>query len=42
MIGLFGNERAARAHQQRDKLKMKSFLEIDSFFNFVYWNLIEE
>jgi len=26
----------------KDELKMKSFLEIDSFFNYVYWNLIEE
>jgi uncharacterized pyridoxamine 5'-phosphate oxidase family protein len=26
----------------RDELKMRSFLEIDSFFNYVYWNLTEE
>lgn len=26
----------------KKELKMNSFLEIDSFFNYVYWNLIEE
>jgi HKD family nuclease len=26
----------------RDELKMDTFLEIDSFFNYVYWNLTEE
>jgi len=26
----------------KDELNMKSFLEIDSFFNYVYWNLTEE
>lgn len=26
----------------KDELDMKSFLEIDSFFNYVYWNLTEE
>lgn len=26
----------------KDELDMKTFLEIDSFFNYVYWNLIEE
>lgn len=26
----------------RDKLGMGTFLEIDSFFNYVYWNLLEE
>ena len=24
------------------ELGMKTFLEVDSFFNYVYWNLIEE
>jgi HKD family nuclease len=28
--------------QIRQELNMKSFLEIDSFFNYVYWNLKEE
>jgi HKD family nuclease len=26
----------------REELKMNTFLEIDSFFNFVYWNMLEE
>ena len=26
----------------KDELDMNTFLEIDSFFNYVYWNLIEE
>jgi len=26
----------------KDELEMSSFLEIDSFFNYVYWNLMEE
>ena len=26
----------------REELNMQSFLEIDSFFNYIYWNLIEE
>lgn len=26
----------------KDDLRMATFLEIDSFFNYVYWNLIEE
>lgn len=26
----------------RDELNMRSFLEIDSFFNYVYWNIHEE
>lgn len=26
----------------KNELGMKSFLEIDSFFNYVYWNLLEE
>ena len=25
----------------KDSLNMKSFLEIDSFFNYVYWNIRE-
>jgi len=28
--------------QIREELKMKSFLEIDSFFNYVYWNEVDE
>lgn len=28
--------------QIRDDLGMRTFLEIDSFFNYVYWNLLEE
>lgn len=26
----------------KDELEMRTFLEIDSFFNYVYWNLMEE
>jgi len=35
-------EYAALLTEIKDELGMGTFLEIDSFFNYVYWNLIEE
>lgn len=40
--GIDYKEYATLLDKIRDELNMQSFLEVDSFFNYVYWNMNEE